>query len=107
MMRVGGNWVPKDTNWDPILPIPLSRVHFCTLHAFVRIVEKIVHAYICFAYTMQPKEESKRACKELEKVLSEIGLHGGNVHTKKDEKKSSAIDDIPCKGKKISFCTKQ
>ena len=97
MLRVGGDWVPKDVNWDPILPIPLSRVHFCTLHAFVRIVEKIVYAYICFAYTMQPKEESERACKELEKVLSEIGLHGGNVHIKKDEKKSGATGDIPCK----------
>ena len=20
MMRVGGDWVPKDANWDPILP---------------------------------------------------------------------------------------
>ena len=60
------------------------------------IVEKIVHAYICFAYTMQPKEESERACKELEKILSKIGLHGGNVHIKKDEKKSGATGDIPC-----------
>ena len=57
-----------------------------------------MHAYIFFAYTMQPKEESRRACKELEKVLSEIVLHGGNVHIKKDEKKSGgAIGDIPCK----------
>lgn len=71
-VRIGGNWVPKDANWDPILPIPLARVHFCTLHAFVQIVEKIVHAYICFAYTMQPKEELEKACKELEKVLSKL-----------------------------------
>ena len=56
-VRVGGDLVPKDANWDPILPIPLARVHFCTLHAFVHIVEKIVHAYIFFAYNMHPKEE--------------------------------------------------
>ena len=35
---------------------------------------------------MQPKHESKKDCKELAKDLSKIGLHGSNVHIKKDEK---------------------
>lgn len=46
---------------------------------------------------MKPHEESNKACKELEKVLSEVGLHGGNVVIKKDEKKSRASGDVPCK----------
>ncbi|GAQ93477.1 hypothetical protein KFL_015640020 [Klebsormidium nitens] len=29
--------------WDPILPIPLTRVHMCTMHAENRIIEKLVH----------------------------------------------------------------
>jgi hypothetical protein len=34
--------------WKPILPIPLTRTHMCTLHALVRIVEKILHLHFIF-----------------------------------------------------------
>lgn len=30
-----GQTMNEDATWKPILPIPLKRVHFCTLHAFV------------------------------------------------------------------------
>ena len=52
IVNCGGNWVPSNANWDPMLPIPLARLHFCILHAIVRIVENIVHLYIYFSYTM-------------------------------------------------------
>ena len=58
---------------------------------------------------MKPKQKSKKACKEQEKVLSKIGLHGGNVHIKKDEKKFGVAGDKMqtlfwwCKGKEIPF----
>ena len=31
------------------------------------------------------------------KFLSEIGLHGGDIVIKKDEKKSGKSGDVPCK----------
>lgn len=97
VLGANGDMVYKDEKWDPVLPIPLTRVHFCTLHAFVRIIEKLLHLYICFAYNLKPQDASYKACRELEKVLSEIGLHGGDVVIKKDEKKSGKSGDVPCK----------
>ena len=49
-----------DPNWDPILAIPLIRVHICVLHALVRIIEKLVYMYIKFAWIMKPTLESER-----------------------------------------------
>ena len=43
-----------DKHMDPIFPIPLTRVHICTLHAFVRIVDKLVYLSILFAWNKQP-----------------------------------------------------
>ena len=83
--------------WAALLKLPLTRVHFCTLHAFVCIIEKLLHLYICFVYNIKPQDESNKACRELEKVLSKIGLHGGDVVIKKDEKKSGKSRDVPCK----------
>ena len=53
-----------DPNWDPILAIPLIRVHICVLHALVRIIEKLVYMYIKFAWIMKPTLESKRTIKK-------------------------------------------
>lgn len=92
-----GVLVPVDPNWHPILEIPLTRVHFCTLHCMVRIIEKLVYEYVCFAYKMHPVSEADATCKKVEEVLSEVGLHGGQVEIKKDEKKSGKSGNIPCK----------
>ena len=43
------------TRWKPIFPIPLNRVHICTLHAMNRIVEKILHLHFMFIWTIRDK----------------------------------------------------
>lgn len=87
----------KDEVFKPVLDIPLSRVHICTLHALCRIIEKLVHLHICFAWTLKPQEESSKAIKEIEGVLSDIGLHGGHVKIVEDNKRSRGGSKIPIK----------
>ena len=86
-----------DKNINPILPIPLTRVHICTLHAFVRIVDKLVYLSILFAWNKQPQEIAQNSIEAIEKVLSNAGLHGGNVKICKDTKLSRARGNIPSK----------
>ena len=87
----------RDKSFMPVLDIPLSRVHICTLHALCRIIEKVVHLYICFAWTLKPEIESKRVIKAIEGVLSDIGLHGGNVKIEEDPKMSQGRYKVPRK----------
>lgn len=89
-----------DRNFKPVLDIPLSRVHVCTMHALCRIVEKLVFLYICFAWTVQPNSERNMSISSLENALSDIGLHGGNVKLEVDEKRSKGGKCIP---KKVSI----
>lgn len=87
----------KDGNLQPVFPIPLVNVHICTLHALCRIIEKLVHLYIGFAWKILDVAERKEAILSLERVLSDIGLHGGNVRILKDMKKSTNEKDVPMK----------
>lgn len=87
----------RDQSFHAILNIPLSRVHICTLHALCRIIEKMVHLYIGFAWKIRPIKERDSAIQKIEKVLSEIGLHGGNVKIEADIKKSGKGNLIPIK----------
>ena len=66
----------KDSIFHAILNIPLSRVHICTLHALCRIVEKIVHLYIGFAWKLRPAKARDIAIQKIEHVLFEIGCMG-------------------------------
>lgn len=84
----------KDNNFQPVLDIPLSHVHICTLHALCRIVEKLVYLYIGFAWKLQPLSAREDAIRSIEKVLSEIGLHGGNVVIETDPQKSSSGNNV-------------
>ena len=84
-----------DKNFLPVFDIPLTNVHICTLHALCRIIEKLVHLHIGFAWKINDASERKSAISTLEKVLSEIGLHGGNVHIQRDSKTSTNEKDIP------------
>lgn len=45
----------NDPNFEPILNIPLNRVHECMLHALCRIIEKLVYLYIEFAWKVKDK----------------------------------------------------
>ena len=86
-----------DPNLDAVLPIPLIRVHMCTLHAFVRIVDKMVYLSILFAWNKKPQTESKKSIEAIEHVLSKAGLHGGHVKIEKDIKMSGTRGNLPAK----------
>ena len=85
------------TRWRPILPIPLSRVHICTLHALVRLTEKIVHMHIIYVWNIQNQRLRATAIEQMEKSLSAIGAHGGNVEIKRDPKLSGNTGNVPQK----------
>lgn len=74
----------KDPNWSPILPIFLERVHFCTLHSEIRMLDKLLHLHVTFAWNMKPKKKSDECLAKLEEILSKMGLHGGNVKLCRD-----------------------
>ena len=86
-----------DVNFWPVVNIPLTHVHVCTLHALCRIVEKIVYLYIQFAWTLKPKQKASESIKRIEKVLSKMGLHGGKVKIIPDTKRSTTTYEVPIK----------
>ena len=55
----------------------------CTLHAFVRIVDKLVYLSILFSWNKTPQDESKKSIEVIECVLSKASLHGGHVKIEK------------------------
>ena len=87
----------EDANFSPVLDIPLTHVHVCTLHALCRITEKLVYLYIQFAWKMQPKSLSLEAISKIEQILSEMGLHGGHVKIVADTKRSTSTSEVPVK----------
>lgn len=89
--------VSSHDRWKPILPIPLTRVHICTLHAQVRIIEKMLHMHFMFVWNMQGEDRRANAIDLMEKSLSEIGVEGGNCQLKKDPKLSGATGNVPQK----------
>ena len=69
----------KDRAWHPIINFPLTNVHFCTLHAFMRIFDRLLKLHIEYAFTMKPLSRSVEAIGTIEGILNSIGCHGGNV----------------------------
>ena len=69
----------KDNNWNPIINFSLDNVHFCTLHAFMRIFDRLLKLHIDYAFTMKPIQRSKESLCRVEELLNSIGCHGGNV----------------------------
>ena len=53
--------------------------------------------YIKFAWIMKSTLESERTIKKIEQVLSDAGLHCGQVKTEKDLKRSRKIGNVPSK----------
>lgn len=80
--------------WKPILPIPLSRTHICTLHAQVRIVEKILHLHFMFVWNMQDDERRAFAIDAIEKSLSAVGVEGSNCVLKQDPRLSGKTGNV-------------
>ena len=85
------------SRWKPILPIPLDRVHICTLHAFNRMIEKIVHLHFIHIWTIRDQALQKTAVEEMQRVVSLTGAHGGNVMIFKDEELSGKGNNVPNK----------
>lgn len=83
--------------WRPILDIPLDRVHICTLHAFNRIIEKIIHMHFMHIWTIREPRLQKQAMDEMQRVVSLTGAHGGNVVIFKDEDLSGRSNSVPNK----------
>lgn len=89
--------VAAQERWKPILNIPMDRVHLCTLHAFNRIVEKIVHLHFQFIWTIRDKKLKEAATIEMQKIISSTGAHGGNVIIFQDEQLSGKQNNVPSK----------
>ena len=47
----------KDEKWDPILPMMLDKVHICTFHDEMRIIDKCLHLHTFYAYNLKNKEK--------------------------------------------------
>ena len=86
-----------DPSLQPIFNIPLSRVHICTMHALCRIIEKLIHLYIQFAWKEKNISIQRENLSKIEKILSDIGLHGGKVKIIADPKRSTETHQVPCK----------
>lgn len=80
-----------------VLPIPLTRVHICTLHAQVRMLEKMLHLHFMFVWNMRNEELKDVAINQMEKSLSTIGVHGGNVQISQDPELSGPHNNVPRK----------
>lgn len=87
----------EDAKLHPVLNIPLTQVHVCTLHALCRIIEKLVYLYIQYAWTLKPKSAADEGIKKIEQVLSEMGLHGGRVEIVACKKRSTESHEVPIK----------
>ena len=83
--------------WKHVLPIPLSRTHMCTLHALVRICEKILYLHFMFIWNMQDNAQKAEAINLIEKTLSAIGVDSGNCVLKQDVKKSGKSGNVVMK----------
>ena len=86
-----------DKGFTPILNIPLTRVHICTMHAFCRIIEKLIHLYIKFSWKEKNISIQKENLTKIEKILSDIGLHGGKVKIIEYPKRSIETHKVACK----------
>ena len=68
-----------DKDFTPILNKLLTRVHICTMNVLCRIVEKLIHLYIQFAWKEKNNSIQKENLKNIEKIIFDIRLHGGKV----------------------------
>lgn len=80
----------EDKDLKPILNIPLSHVHICSLHARLRILDKLLKLHVNYAWNMELVERREECICALQDVLSSVGLHGGAVTLTKDTKTSGS-----------------
>ena len=88
---------PYSTLRNPILSIPLNRVQVCTLHARLRILDKLLMLHVNYAWNMEPVTRREECIRALEEALSSVGLHAGAVSLSKDRKNPNTTQDNPNK----------
>ena len=71
-----GNYV-NDPDWDPVLDIPLSRTHICTMHGENRMVEKLVHLHLCKIWNMPEGGERASRIAAVNQFLGGERAEGG------------------------------
>jgi hypothetical protein len=89
--------IGNESRWQPVLPIPLTRVHFYTQHALVRVIEIFLHFHFMFIWNMSSPHSRELAIERMEKSLSAMGVHGGNVSIIKDQKRSGTNNSVAAK----------
>jgi len=67
----------NDDKWEPVLAIPLSRTHICTMHCENRVVEKLVHLHICKIWNMEKGADRDSRIKKVEHFLGGDVSEGG------------------------------
>jgi hypothetical protein len=72
-------------------------MHFCTLHALVRVIEKNLHLHFMFIWNISNPHSPEQAIERMEKSLSVVEVHGGNVSIIKDQKRSGANNSVVTK----------
>ena len=75
----------------------MTNVHVCTLHARLRILDKLLMLHINYAWNMEPADRREECIRELEDILSSVGLRGGVIELTKDRKALGATQDQPNK----------
>ena len=83
-----------DMIWNPILPFELKNVHICTLHAEIRILDKLLRLHLDYAYSIKPTQLADDCIEKCENLLSKMGFHGGQVHLIKDPNLSGKTGDV-------------
>ena len=68
----------RDSDWNPIIRFPLKNIHFCTLHAFMRIFDRLLKCHIDYAFTMPTIDRKIATISRLEDLLNTLGCHEVN-----------------------------
>lgn len=91
--------VTRELHAGAVLPIPLDRVHFCSMHAEMRLVDFLVNKLIGIAWTWvqasdtsKSKEEGQKRVQGLQDVLQAAGVYGGHVQILADNSRKRKSD---------------
>ena len=84
----------RDFDWNPIIRFPLKNIHFCTLHAFMRIFDRLLKCHIDYAFTMPTIDRKTAAIGRLEDLLNTLGCHGGNVKIEVNKNASGMSHEV-------------
>ena len=84
----------RDSDWYPIIRFPLKNIHFCTLHAFMRIFDRLLKCHIDYAFTMPTIDRKIAAISRVEDLLNTLGCHGGNVKIEVNKQASGMSHEV-------------